>query len=64
MVCDLKYKIKIGKYSNVGFKLNETKKALVNEIFSGENRWELDASGAPDIISRPENQLDFGYLAP
>ena len=64
VVCDLKYKIKIGKYSNVSFKLNETKKALGNETFSGEEKWELDASGAPDIISRPENQLDFGYLAP
>ena len=64
VVCDLKYKINIGKYASAEFKLNETKKALSHEMFKGEEKWEIDASRAPDIISRPENKLNFGYLEP
>ena len=64
VVCDLKYKIKIGKYANVDFKLKEVKKALNHGDFGEDEKWELDASGAPDIVSRPEPKLDFEYLIP
>ena len=63
-VCDLKYKIKIGKYSNASFKLNKARDVLRDEIFSADGKWEIDVSGVPDIVSRPEDKLDFGYLIP
>ncbi len=63
-VCDLKYKIKMGKYSNASFKLNRARDALRDEMFTVDGKWEIDVSDAPDIISRPEDQLDFGYLIP
>ena len=64
MVCDLKYKIKIGKYANVDFKLKEAKKGLLHGDFGEDEKWEIDVSSAPDIVCRPEDNFDFGYLMP
>ena len=64
VVCDLKYKIKLGRYSSACFKLNKARDVLRDETFSGEGKWEIDVSGAPDIVSRPEDQLDFEHLIP
>ena len=64
VVCDLKYKINIGKYANVEFKLNEAKKTLNHEMFKADEKWEIDASIMPDVSSHPQNDLDFGYLIP
>lgn len=63
-VCDMKYKIFLGKYSNAKVKLDTVIKALESELLSGEGKWQLDVSNISNITSRKDNELDFGYLYP
>ena len=63
-VCDLKYKIILGKYSGAELKLNTARKALEKELFSGEESWELDVSDVSGVVSRPSRDADFSYLMP
>jgi hypothetical protein len=62
VVCDLKYKINLGKYSSVGVKLDMVSKALTDEQFEGDTIWEIDVSTVSRIVTRENHELDFSYL--
>lgn len=62
VVCDLKYKINLGKYSSVGVKLDMVSKALTDEQFEGDTIWEIDVSAVSRIVTRENHELDFSYL--
>ena len=63
-VCDLKYKIFLGKYSSAKLKLDTARLTLEDENFKGEEPWSLDVSDLPKVITRPDETLDFSYLVP
>lgn len=63
IVSDLKYKINVGKYSNVKYKLDKVESMLSNEIFEGDATWEINFVEAKDEIApRPNTELNFDYL--
>ena len=64
VVCDLKYKINIGKYSSADIKLDMVAKALEDEQFAGEDLWQIDVSNVSRIVTRQDYGLDFSYLKP
>ena len=63
-VCDLKYKIILGKYSSAKLKLDTARLAIADESFSGDGTWSLDVSSLPKVVTRQDNELDFSYLLP
>lgn len=64
VVCDLKYKINIGKYSSADIKLDMVAKALEDEQFEGDGCWQIDVSNVSRIVTRQDYELDFSYLKP
>jgi hypothetical protein len=64
VVCDLKYKINIGKYSSADVKLDMVAKALDDEQFSGDSLWQIDVSNVSRIVTRQDYELDLSYLKP
>ena len=63
-VCDLKYKIILGKYSSAKLKLDTVRLAIADASFSGDGKWSLDVSSLPKVVTRQDNELDFSYLLP
>jgi hypothetical protein len=65
IVSDLKYKINIGRYSNVKLKLDRVEAMLSNEIFENDQKWEINFVESKDEIApRPAPELNFDYLKP
>ena len=64
VVCDLKYKIFLGKYSGATVKLDTVKLTLEDESFDGEGSWYLDVSSLPKVVTRPCEDLYFFDLIP
>ena len=63
-VCDLKYKIILGKYSSAKLKLDTARLAIFDDSFSGEGSWSFDVSSLPKVVTRQDDELDFSYLLP
>lgn len=63
-VCDMRYKIVLGKYSEAALKLNTAKRTIEDDKFAGEEKGILDVSALPNVVTRSDSTLDFSYLAP
>lgn len=65
IVSDLKYKINVGRYSNVKLKLDRVETMLSNEIFEDDQKWEINFVESKDEIApRPAPELNFDHLKP
>ena len=64
VVCDLKYKINLGKYSGAALKLSSVEKAMEDKMFSENYTFEIDASDVGNITARINEELNFSYLKP
>lgn len=64
VVCDLKYKINLGKYSGAALKLSSVEKAMEDKMFSESYTFEIDASDVGNITARVNDELNFSYLRP
>lgn len=65
IVSDLKYKINVGRYSNVKLKLDRVETMLANEIFDNDQTWEINFVESKDEIApRQDPELNFDYLRP
>ena len=62
IVCDMKYKVHIGKSEGTGKKLASVKIMLENSRFSNDDLFEIDASDIGNITARVDVALDFSYL--
>ncbi len=63
-VSDLKYKIFLGKYSDATVKLDTARVTLADGRFDGEEKWYLDVSALPKVVTRKDAELDFSHLKP
>ena len=61
-VCDMKYKINLGKSENVGMKLSSV--SAVIERLNESGCCEINATDIGNISVHVNNELDFSYLAP